>query len=334
MIKQGQVRVYCCGGAAVNVVYPLIEVGHGASDPGYADIEYTVLDTSRSNLLGKDIPEDIFFHVENREKDITDGSGKVKTTNLAAARQAVPEILNMYPPADLNIVVSSASGGSGSVINSLLVTELLSRGKNVVVISIGSSTSAKEIGNTLTTLESYQAIAEKRDRPVVCYYLDNSKATLGHNDNMARTIILLLAAIWSGENLGLDRKDLENLLNYQNVTEYQPGLVGLDICGQGETITVPKGMAVSTVVTMIASNEEDHNPGIPVGYHSYGVFSDSSISRLNVGTPLHLYTVQGYFAPVVKELHQANKAAKEAYAVNPVDKIKVSGNADDDGLVV
>ena len=84
MIKQGQVRVYCCGGAAINIVYPLIEVGHGASDPGYADIEYTVLDTSRSNLLGKDIPDDIFFHVENREKDITDGSGKVKTTNLGS----------------------------------------------------------------------------------------------------------------------------------------------------------------------------------------------------------------------------------------------------------
>jgi hypothetical protein len=220
------------------------------------------------------------------------------------------------------------------VISPLLVSELLNRGKKVVVIMIGSTTCTKEVSNTISTIESYQSIAQVREKPVICYYVENGKTAMAHNDNMARTVILLLAAIWSGENHGLDKKDLENFLNYQNVTSYPVGITGLEICGSDSKPKSAKGQPVSTVITLISDKEQDHSPGIPVGYHSFGVFSEKSMARLNIGTPIHMYTVQGWFVPVLRELTTMKKEGEENYLVNPVDQVKISGQVHDDGLVI
>lgn len=332
--KEATLAVYACGGAAINIVAPLLQGVKTDEDQGYAKINYALIDTSRSNVMGIRGAEEYFYMVDGRSSSPTDGSGKVRSTNLPAVRQSVPEILAQFMPGDLSVVISSASGGSGSVIAPVLVSELLSRGKNVVVIAIGSTTCSKQVSNTIDTIESYQTIAEKRERPVVCFYMENGKTTIAHNDQMARSMILMLATVWSGKNNGLDSQDLLNFLNYQNVTKYPIGIVGLDIKAGSEKLAIVRGQPVSTVITLVSSKEEDHAPGIPVGYHSYGEFSSASVKRLGIDTPIHLCTVQGWFRNELEALRVIQKEGEEHYRVHPVDAIKTSREADDDGLIV
>lgn len=108
---QKTISVYAAGGAAINIVGPLLSLPQDERDPGFAKLNIALLDTSRSNL--PDVPhvEDHFYHVEGRGEDKTDGSGKVRATNLKATQSAAPDILHRFAPGNLNIIISSGSGG-------------------------------------------------------------------------------------------------------------------------------------------------------------------------------------------------------------------------------
>lgn len=333
MSVKNTVSIYAAGGCAINAISELIPMIHPEiENPGYAQLRLTLLDTSHSNLP-RDFDRKAFYFVDGSKDQSTDGSGKVRATNLEAIQRAMPDILHTHPPGHLSIVIHSGSGGSGSVLAPTLVSELLSQGKNVVVLMVGSSTCAKEVENTIKTLHSYQSISVKRNRPVVCYYLDNAKHTMEENNAMIRLAVMLLAAVWSGENKGLDKMDLENFLNYQRVTQYPVGLVGLNISMHRKPLEQVKGQPISTVISMIRPGE-DPNPGIMVGYHSFGEFNLASDLNMEFSTPFHFATVQGAFVPELQTLEDKLAASEEHYRVNPVASINVKGAAMDDGLII
>lgn len=322
--------VYAAGGCAINIVSPLLTKIQ-ENTPGYANIQIGMIDTSHSNLKtdsGKN-----FFHISSREHE-TDGSGKVRATNFQAVRQVSPQVLDTFEPGDLNIVLHSTSGGSGSVIGNVLVSELLSQDKNVIVIMVESTTCVKEVENTLDTIQSYQKVAELKNKPVISYYLSNHERSMQENDDMARVMILFLAAVWSGENRGLDRKDLENFLNYQNVTRFPVGVTGLGISDTRiEEGKLGKDTIVSTVVSIIKSGESP-DPGLLVAYHAYGELSENVVDSIRVGTPVHLFTLQGHFLDIVDGLNNLKKEGDNRYRVKPVQKIAVDRNSTDDGFII
>lgn len=98
---------------------------------GFAAIDPAFIDTSRSNLT-PEIPEEKIYILDN-----TDGSGKVRRENHAQISSSIKHILQSQQPGEFNIVVFSASGGSGSVLGPLIVSELLARGLPVVVLTAG-----------------------------------------------------------------------------------------------------------------------------------------------------------------------------------------------------
>lgn len=101
-------RLYACGGAAANIAKELYR-SHGAKDPGFAELNITFVDTSRSNIP-KEVKEE-FYHIQGMGDAVVDGSGKVRDTNYKAVTLAVPDILHRYKAGDINIVLHSASGG-------------------------------------------------------------------------------------------------------------------------------------------------------------------------------------------------------------------------------
>lgn len=225
---------------------------------------------------------------------------------------------------------------SGSVIGPVLVSELLARNESVIVIMIGSTTCEKEIRNSIDTIMSYQGISNTRGKAVVAHYFENSKQTpMAENDSIIRVNCLILAATWSGENLGLDSKDLDNFLNYERVSKYQPSLTGLKITSSiMPPAILSKGQAVSSVISLIREGE-DADPGMVVGYHSFGTVSEAASEAISIPTPLHLHTVQGYFTDVVAALQEKLAHAEELYRVNPVASLNISGaNVRDDGMVL
>lgn len=321
-----KMNIYACGGAATNIVSQVLKFA-GKKSPGFAEINPIFLDTSSSNVNPL-IPKDRTYLIEG-----LDGSGKLRKANYDKISECSKEMLHMFKPGDVNLVIHSASGGSGSVIGPVLVSELLSRGEIVVVALIGSTGSRIETENTLKTLHSYEVISSKRETPVIACYRENSKETpRGHVDSEIQTTIVILSALFSGENRELDGADLRNFLNYVNVTDFQPKLSVLDFFSGN--IVLHKGQALISVVSL-SDGEIPADIEYPIGYHASGFVPDVVKDSISVAMPIHGAVIAGYFNNIASKLEDKLKTFDDARAI-VVEKSIVSADIDStkDGLVM
>lgn len=220
-MQNGKIRVYGCGGAGINTVGVFAKT---TPSVGYAEIKTTFIDTSRSNLNDSNVDENTYL-LPN-----VDGSGKKRAENHVGIGEAIKDILVKHKPESFNVVVSSASGGSGSIINSLLVKELLERGHTTVVILVGSSESAITCNNTLKTIKTFDAISRSTGKPVVLSYEHNRPdVKRSAVDTHVRKVISSLAALCASDNRELDSCDLDTWVNYHTACPVEPQLVELVI---------------------------------------------------------------------------------------------------------
>lgn len=227
-MSQGKVRIYGAGGLGNNIAKRYL----GQKDvAGFATPLVSFIDTSRSNL-DSSIPNEAIFVLEG-----TDGSGKVRRENHQAIADSIKQILLAQPPEDFNIVVFSASGGSGSVIGPLIVRELLERGKAVVVVSAGSAESTITAQNSLNTLKSLSAISNGVKVPVVAFYRHSGEGTTRSViDGQLHFAITCLRYLASRQNAELDTMDVLHWLRFNKSTSVEPQLALLDIYSDAEKV--------------------------------------------------------------------------------------------------
>lgn len=223
VLEQGNIRLYGCGGAGINLASKFDNSSHNP-EKGYAIANPVYVDTSRSNLKPS-MTEEYFAILEG-----VDGSGKVRRENHEQIGKSVKSILQTHKPQDFNIVIFSASGGSGSVFGPLIVKELLSRNLPVVAIVIGSDESAITAQNSLNTIKSLESIAESVGLPVIAYYDHNDRdVKRSEVDASAVRTIAKLAVLASRQNSELDSRDISNFLQYTRVTNVRARLALLAV---------------------------------------------------------------------------------------------------------
>lgn len=324
-----KLRVFACGGFGVNIASELGQF-EGKVNKGYADMDICYIDTSRSNMLGKKLlNEEKLYILEG-----IDGSGKKRDQNYGVLSESAKDILHQYKPSSINIVLHSASGGSGSVIGPILVSELIKRNELVIPVIVGSNASRIEVENTLKTLKSYESISKKCDHPIVACYKENSKENpRGKVDNEVTTLIMLLAVLFSGQNRELDKADLNNFINYHKVTDFQPKLNYLDFWSMG--VSLEKGTSLVTVATLC---DDDNSPelDVPVEYQCVGYVLDENKDVLHVKLPIHAGVVSGYFNIRASELESKLSQFKEARQVVVEKSIigKEIHDTTDEGLIL
>lgn len=221
--QENAVNVYGCGGCGItwgNMVAK--NVPHN----GRANPQVVYVDTSKSNLEDKDTEGAKTFLLSD-----VDGSGKVRRDNSEAIAAKIGDLLMQHPPAGLNIVLFSAGGGSGSVFGPLLVRELLLRDKPVVAFVVGTMENAITASNTLKTLKSLDLISrEQAKAPLVMHYSQNpTDASSSSVDASVVAAIELLLVFGSKQNIGLDSRDVRNMLRYEHATSVAPQLSLLEI---------------------------------------------------------------------------------------------------------
>lgn len=84
-----KLRVFGCGGAGINLVTHYF--GKDA-EAGMAEMAPALIDTSRSNLMGRKIDEDSTYLVEG-----LDGSGKIRSENYDSINKTIKQILVQIP---------------------------------------------------------------------------------------------------------------------------------------------------------------------------------------------------------------------------------------------
>lgn len=234
--------VYSAGGCGINIISKL-EAMRDKPDVGIASIFPYYIDTSRSNLITKNLPIEYVHLFEGM-----DGGGKKRATNAQEITQSIPAILQKFKPGDYNIVVHAASGASGSVLAPNIVSELKARGHMVIAIIIGSTDTHIEMENTVKTLKSYEGIAANRKSSVVCHYLENSpEFPQDKVDQEVIQALTLLCGLFSGQHERLDSQDLKNWLEYITISGAPGQLASLSFC------TTPEEMDAAGNIVSVAT---------------------------------------------------------------------------------
>lgn len=327
---KGQVRIYACGGGGLNIGQRL-EKYRGHSEEGFAGSSVTYIDTSRSNLRPSIDPGHCYL------LDGLDGSGKVRSENHALINNHIDSIVDNFRPMDLNIVLSTAAGGSGSVIAPLLASKLLADGHSVVVVSVGSADTRLDAENTLKTLKSYESVARMRNAPVVMFYVQNGNGvSRGEADQRAVEMISALCLLFSRENRELDSRDLHNWLRFsEKVTSFHAGLAGLSMVEKTNDFTSLDLGNVISVATLA-------NEGNPVSitpmpeYQCAGFLPEGVVKEVHARMPLHFVTSDGVFSKVASDLNALLTQMEQAKTsrINTKTVLAATDKPVDSGLVL
>lgn len=339
--NKNTVRIYACGGCATNVASTL-ESSRKTSVTGFSKYELCYVDTSKSNMFKKNLNEEDVFVFND-----VDGSGKIRKENHKVIAENTKAILQKFKPETFNIVVSSASGGSGAIIASSLVSELLKSSKEVIVVLVASFNSTIEVENNTKTLQSYEAIAKLRGKNVNMVYLQNSTTTNDENqvNAQATQIISMLLGLMSGEHEQLDTADIKTWLNHNKVTESDPCINNI-LVGYGAELTpyhagdhfqIDSPISVATLATRDMNTRYNHTPALKFeGYvpnewktgdkHGLTTIKDDAI---------HFCIMEDKMTSIYKSLSSHLKSLKEAQS-SRIKRASIVNDADttEDGLVL
>ena len=192
-----KIKVWGLGGFGVNQVCNLPNILN------YNNSTYCIIDTSTANTHRQ--------NVDNRVNVIyvgSDGHGKLRGTNLDVLQQKVDNIVYTdEDESDIDIVIFSLSGGSGSVVGPLVVKALSRKDKPVIIITVADATSTVDCENSIKTIKSIENIS--RNSYVNMILFDNS---LDGREQVDNSIINKLIKLTSAINLNyireLDKSDI------------------------------------------------------------------------------------------------------------------------------
>lgn len=325
----GKITVYACGGTGINIA-SYFESMRGKPTQGFADINVVYIDTSAANLRGKSLDSNIYL-INDGQKD---GSGSIRNENLDDIRTSAPDILRMHKPTDLNIVLSSGSGGSGSVIAPVITSQLLADGHVVMPAMVGTTDNAKAIENTINTLKSYEGITRARKRPLTLMYYQNGGGQVRSAiDNGVRDDILRIAGLFSNLNLELDSADLRNWLNYDRVTDFEPKLMAFSSV-RGK---VQEGKSIIVSLVTLANSPDDVNHDMVFPYSKTGFVDPANVATMKISDPIHFLVLDGVINAIYQDLDHKKSAVQDdsRNRVRTVGSIVDKGDAiSGDGLVI
>lgn len=324
-----EMNLIAAGGAALNIVGGFLRDSKRDIEESTCVINPCFIDTSKSNLrrAGISLDDERAFIIDG-----VDGSGKKRDTNYKVVSDYAKEILHQYKPNDINVIVHSASGGSGSVIGPILGHELINRDCPVMLIVVGGSDSRIEIENTIKTLKGYEVISRRSNKPINVIYFENSVTSPREKvDSLAQSTIALLSVIFSGLNDDLDSADLINFLNYHNVTNNEPQLTLVDFFYSD--FKVPKGQSVISAVTL---TDREHQSTLPVivDYQAVGFLNESTAKHVSTQLPINMVNIVGYFPTVIDRLEKRLAEIDEMRSSIITRKVEVDDNLGNDRGII
>lgn len=301
-------NIYACGGAGINIIKNLNKIS----------AKKVFVDTSLSNL--KNVDKNSVYIVEDM-----DGAGKHRATTYEIFKDYVNDIIIKFKPSEnLNIVISSLSGGSGSIIAPFVARELLKQNKNVIVIGVETRNSIIEMENSVKTLKTYKSISSQLNKSIAIYHINEESRT--EADRQALMFINLLSILVDkNATEEFDISDLSNFINFDKVTPNEPN-VGIIYVGPNVNVVPRKNIHLVSTIFLTNSIEEKLEPVIPEYLATCIVNQEGFKDSLRVDNFLGLLTEQ------IEDIELAIKNFQENKSLNRIKDIQVTGN--NDGIVL
>ncbi|MNP89016.1 hypothetical protein D3C85_14120 [compost metagenome] len=301
----GKVRIYGCGGGGVNIGKEYLETGHSAD---LANIEVCFVDTSDSNLEDRLVDRTWLF------TDL-DGSGAIRNSNDKTIAKHVPDILRKFAPGDVNIVIFTLAGGTGSVAGPLILKQLLEDGHLAIAVVIGAKQSLRNAENTIASVKTLDHIAKVSQKPVVMHLGFNASRSVSDADvdREAHGLISALSVLCSRRNHGLDTADLRSFFDFTQSTVAVSQMALIHVTDNVEYFD--KTMAnCGLSAAYLLREKNDEVPGTFVPYSTYGImpniaqFNSSLFFGIENGT---LSTFREHVQQLQKEIDMQKRTTSE-----------------------
>ena len=142
------------------------------------------------------------------------GSGKLRKHNAEHITNFVTDYTSKTSFSPVNVIIMSFSGGSGSVIGPLLISEIMRQKKIAIVIGVIDTDSEIDTINAMNCLRTVDSMTKERKGYLPAILFDNNK---GRHvvDRGIDTMMVNLDAILDIPYIGLDTQDRIKFLNPQ-----------------------------------------------------------------------------------------------------------------------
>jgi len=303
-------NVYFCGGCGVNVGKQLKDM----------DVNSYFIDTSESNL--KNVDEDNIFLVQG-----TDGAGKLRSKSFESFNGLEEEVLIKFKPSkELNLVVSSLSGGSGGILASILAKKLIKDGSNVIIIGIDSKHSIIELENSIKTLKTYKAVSDSIKKNVTIYHVENNSRKEA-DQQVIRFIALMSLLVNKSLTEEFDTTDLNHFINLDKVTDNRPTVGVIDISPNEEIIPVKNTTIVGTI--LLTSSLDSTISEAKPEYLSTCIVTDKNYKNEDI----RIDNVYGKLAIIIDELEKEVSSLRDNKRINKHKDVEVTG-ATEEGILL
>lgn len=321
-MSEKRIVILGCGGAGINAAIRAQLFAEELVDVEDApEVDVFLADSSRSNLKRAKEGTGTFLLPD------VDGSGKVRRSNYDAISNTVSTILTEQEPGDLNVVIFSAAGGTGSVLGPLLVKALLEEGHPTVCLVIGSHDSLISSDNTFKTVQSLEGVSQAVDTPVVMSYFNNltAKDRAQIDSSVDATVRVLTGLMYSSID-ELDSSDIANWLGFNAVSDVEAQLALLEFSTDLEVLSEIEYPV--SMLSLIRAGEEDVGVYGP-DYHTTGYLTGDN----------HLQDAVHFSIEVngVEELMKVLEARKTELQKNKAKRPKrsrISNAGSGDGMVL
>lgn len=246
MTGQAELNFILCGGAGINIGKKLKASQLSARTK---NASYLALDASGNNRISEadGIPLERIKAVGDV---LAEGSGKVQSTNYAAAEPFVDQALSQYKPGIFNIVVCGTSGGSGSVIALLVCRWLKAKGITPIMIFLHDHSSQIEMRNSVNTMRSFKAQTSPDLLNETIPYLEFENTpdkTRGEVDKQIIDRVSTLTLFTTTVHEEMDRQDILHLLNYSKHYKVPPALAKISFIADPSNYKGPVPVAVASL---------------------------------------------------------------------------------------
>jgi len=174
---------------------------------------------------------------------------------------------------DYYIIVSSASGGSGSIMGVLLLKAMLEKDYNVIVVVVGDSSNLLSLNNTINAIASLQSIAKHSKKTVSIIYYNNtvnnltSPSTEKDINNKISKMLTIISMFTSGTLQNIDHQDMNNFFRSDKYQTFRvaPGLysIGVALSELDDSNTI-------MARTIIDKDTKDINIKVPLLHNKVG----------------------------------------------------------------
>lgn len=324
VLNNQKVRVYSCGGAGINIG----KVVKGL-DPRF-DVAF--LDSSESNLDSVKDTESTYLI-----RDM-DGAGKLRAKTYEAFKGEVDAALTAHKPSTgLNVVISSLSGGTGSVIAPLVAKQLIEGGNTVIVVGIASASSVIELNNTINSVKTYNNFAIQAKKPIAMFFCDDESRSIV--DKTIVSFMVSLSVITDRDNTAeFDSTDLHHFINYDKVTSLPVGLSNLHVSLNDEVndkLTNLKDAHLASTILITTDTDTTLNGDVPEYLAKVIVTSPDYLTKDGQRpNDIRIDNIVGLLPSTIRTLEEQLSEAKDRLKTSRIDKIEVVEGVDDTGMVL